>query len=288
MWSLIRRIRGFLIVLLILSLTFYIFSLNYKRHTIDSFQQVILNLTMPLFSAWTEVFHSVQNLLSRYVWLVKVEEENEALRKEIARLENELLAYKEAYVENHRLRRILEFRNTIEWKSVPALVVVNDLSGFFQSVIINRGSRDGIFENTPVVNEEGVVGRVLNVGKSFARVMLITDPASAVDVYVQRNRIRGIVVGKDFQSCALKYVRNDADIKPGDLLITSGKDGIFPEGLKVGIVKVNYKDPLKIFQQVEVTPLVRLTHIEEILILIPSESPHKELSEKNDSKKTSL
>jgi rod shape-determining protein MreC len=135
-------------------------------------------------------------------------------------------------------------------------------------------------ENTPVVNDEGVVGRVVNVSKSFSRVMLITDPASALDVYVQRNRVRGIVVGKDFQSCALKYVRNDVDIKPGDLLVTSGKDGIFPEGLKVGIVKVNYKDPLKIFQQVEVTPVARLAHIEEVLVLIPSEFPKQELDNK--------
>jgi rod shape-determining protein MreC len=192
-------------------------------------------------------------------------------------LENELIAYREAYFENQRLRRLLEFKNTIEWKSISALVVVNDLSGFFQSVIINRGKREGLLENIPVINDEGVVGRVLNVGNSFSRVMLITDPASAVDVYVQRNRVRGIVVGRDFQSCALKYVRNDVDIRTGDLLVTSGKDGVFPEGIKVGVIKANYKDPLKMFQQIEVTTLVRLSHLEEVLVLIPSTSIHQDL-----------
>ncbi|MCX7823128.1 MAG: rod shape-determining protein MreC [Syntrophobacterales bacterium] len=270
MWNLLRRVRGFLFVLFILLLTFYIFSLNYKRHTMDSIQQALLNLTVPIFSAWTEIFHSFQELVSKYLWLVRVEEENRALRKEIARLENELISYREAYFENQRLRRLLEFRNSIEWKSISALVVVNDLSGFFQAVIVNRGKQDGVFENIPVINDEGVVGRTINAGRNFSRVMLITDPASAVDVYIQRNRTRGIVVGKDFQHCALKYIRNDADVRPGDLLVTSGKDGVFPEGIKVGIVKANYKDPLKMFQQVEVTPLVRLNHIEEVLILIPS------------------
>lgn len=257
-------------VLFILVVTFYIFSLNYKRTSMDFLQRTVLNLTIPVFSAWTEVFRSVQDFVSRYFWLINVEEENRALRKEISRLENELIAYREAYFENQRLRRLLEFRNAIEWKSISALVVVNDLSGFFQAVIINRGKEDGIVENIPVINDEGVVGRVINAGQKFSRVMLITDPASAIDVYIQRNRTRGIVVGKDFQLCALKYVRNDADVRPGDLLVTSGKDGIFPEGIKVGVVKANFKDPLKMFQQVEVTPLVRLTHIEEVLVLIPS------------------
>lgn len=270
MWDLLRKIRGLLFVLFILILTFYIFSLNYRRHSIDSLQQTLLNLTVPIFSAWTEVFRSIQDLVSRYIWLVNVEEENRALKKEITRLENELIAYREAYFENQRLRRLLDFRNAIEWKSISALVVVNDLSGFFQAVIINRGKEDGIVENIPVINDEGVVGRTISAGKNFSRIMLITDPASAVDVYIQRNRTRGIVVGKDFQTCALKYIRNDADVRPGDLLVTSGKDGIFPEGVKVGLVKANYKDPLKMFQQVEVTPLVRLNHIEEVLILIPS------------------
>lgn len=272
-----RRIRGFLFVLFILVLTFYIFSLNYKRYSIDYLQETFLSLTMPVFSAWTEVLQSVQKAVSRYIWLVRVEEENEALRKEIARLENELIAYREAYFENQRLRRLLEFKNTIEWKSISALVVVNDLSGFFQVVIINRGKRDGIFEDMPVINDEGVVGRVLNSGNSFSRVMLVTDPASAVDVYVQRNRIRAIVVGRDLQSCSLKYVRNDADIRVGDLLVTSGKDGIFPEGIKVGVIKANYKDPLKMFQQVEVTPIVRLSHLEEVLVLVPSASIRQDL-----------
>ncbi|MGC8719859.1 MAG: rod shape-determining protein MreC [Thermodesulforhabdaceae bacterium] len=277
MWDFFRRIRGFLFVLFILVLTFYIFSLNYKRYSIDYLQETFLSLTMPVFSAWTEVLQSVQKAVSRYIWLVRVEEENEALRKEIARLENELIAYREAYFENQRLRRLLEFKNTIEWKSISALVVVNDLSGFFQVVIINRGKRDGIFEDMPVINDEGVVGRVLNSGNSFSRVMLVTDPASAVDVYVQRNRIRAIVVGRDLQSCSLKYVRNDADIRVGDLLVTSGKDGIFPEGIKVGVIKANYKDPLKMFQQVEVTPIVRLSHLEEVLVLIPSASIRQDL-----------
>jgi rod shape-determining protein MreC len=277
MWDFFRRIRGFLFVLFILVLTFYIFSLNYKRYSIDYLQETFLSLTMPVFSAWTEVLQSVQKAVSRYIWLVRVEEENEALRKEIARLENELIAYREAYFENQRLRRLLEFKNTIEWKSISALVVVNDLSGFFQVVIINRGKRDGIFEDMPVINDEGVVGRVLNSGNSFSRVMLVTDPASAVDVYVQRNRIRAIVVGRDLQSCSLKYVRNDADIRVGDLLVTSGKDGIFPEGIKVGVIKANYKDPLKMFQQVEVTPIVRLSHLEEVLVLVPSASIRQDL-----------
>ncbi len=271
MWKLLRRARSVLFVVFLVILTFYIFSLNYRRHYIDAIQNTFLTLTMPLFSAWTQVFRDVQQVFDRYINLVRTQEENELLRREVVRLENELLAYREAYIENQRLRRLLEFRDTLRWKSLAAVVVLNDLTGWFQTAVINRGRRDGVIENAPVVSDEGVVGQILNVGENFARVMLVTDPASAVDVFVQRNRLRGIVVGKDLQSCALKYVRNDADIRLGDLLVTSGKDGVFPEGLKVGVVGATYKDPIKMFQQVEVVPLAKLRAIGEVLVLLPSE-----------------
>ncbi len=271
MGKFLNRIRNFLFIILLVVLTFYVFSLNYKRSHIDYLQNIFLSLTIPIFSAWSQFFNEARDIISKYLLLTEVHEENERLKKEIARLESELLAYKEAYIENQRLKRLLEFKSSIEWKSITAVVVLNDLSGWFQTTIINRGKRDGISEDFPVVSDEGLVGRILSVGEGFSRVMLITDPASAVDVLVQRNRVRAILVGKDLTTCTLKYVKGDVDIKQGDLLITSGKDGVFPAGLKVGVVKAIYKDPLKMFQQIDVTPLAKLRNLEEVLVLIPSE-----------------
>ena len=97
--------------------------------------------------------------------------------------------------------------------------------------------------------------------------MLITDQDSAVDAVDQRNRVRGILRGKDANGCLLRYIRGNLDIKEGDLVITSGKDGVYPKGLRLGVVHAVYKDPVDLFQKIEVKPLVRLSALEEVLII---------------------
>ena len=110
----------------------------------------------------------------------------------------------------------------------------------------------------PVVNDEGVIGRILDVSDRHSRVLLITDQGSSVDAIDQRNRVRGILSGKDANGCILKYIRGNLDIKEGDLVITSGKDGIYPKGLRLGFVQAAYKDPVDLFQKIDVKPLVAL------------------------------
>jgi len=119
----------------------------------------------------------------------------------------------------------------------------------------------------PVVNDEGLIGRVLDVSDRYSRVLLITDQGSAVDAVDQRNRVRGILCGKDANGCLLKYIRGNLDIKEGDLVISSGKDGIYPKGLRLGVVRAVYKDPVDLFQKIDVKPLVRLSALEEVLII---------------------
>jgi hypothetical protein len=99
------------------------------------------------------------------------------------------------------------------------------------------------------------------------RVLLITDQGSSVDAIDQRNRVRGILCGKDPNGCLLKYIRSNLDIREGDLVITSGKDGVFPKGLRLGVIQAAYKDPVDLFQKIEVKPLVRLSALEEVLII---------------------
>jgi rod shape-determining protein MreC len=118
-----------------------------------------------------------------------------------------------------------------------------------------------------VVTSEGVVGRVIEVSLHTAKVLLITDPNSAMDVIVQRSRTQGIMEGKVEEVCVLKYVQKNEDVQVGDKVITSGLGGIFPKGLVTGTVtKVERKRP-GIFQYIEVTPSVDFSRLEEVLIL---------------------
>jgi len=264
----LRRLRGALLILVFISVFFYIFSLNFRTPSkMDYFQRSITETVSPPVQFFGRVFSAVEEMLKDYVWLKNVRRENEALKREVAELESRVTTYHEAYVENLRLRRLLDFKSTLKAETLAAQVTMHDLTGWFQTLMVDKGFRDGIAPDMAVVNDEGVIGRVLDVSDRHCRVLLITDPASSVDAIIQRNRVRGVLAGKDANGCLLKYVRGNLDIQVGDLLISSGKDGVYPKGLRLGVVQAAYKDPVDLFQKIEVKPLVRLSALEEVLII---------------------
>lgn len=264
----LRKLRGALFLLVLFSLFLYIFSLNFRPPVqMDVFQRVVIESLSPAMEALRYVTSSVGNVVKEYVWLKNLRHENQVLRDQVNEAQRTVTAYKEAYIENLRLRRLLDFKNTIRAEAIPAQVVLHDLTGWFQTLIVDKGFKDGIGPDMAVVNDEGVIGRILDVSDRYSRVLLITDPGSSVDAVIQRNRVRGILSGKDASGCILKYVRGNLDVQVGDLIITSGKDGIFGKGLRLGTVQGIFKDPVDLFQKIEVKPLVRLAALEEVLII---------------------
>lgn len=278
----LRRLRGALFLLVLLSLFLYIFSLNFRPpFQMDIFQRTVVESIGPVVQSLGHVTSSLENLVKEYVWLKNLRRENEILQDQVNQLQQKVTEYKEAYVENLRLRRLLDFKNTLQAKAIPAQVVLHDLTGWFQTLIVDKGFKDGIGPDMAVVNDEGVVGRILDVSDRYSRVLLITDPGSSVDAVIQRNRVRGILSGKDSNGCILKYVRGNLDVEVGDLIITSGKDGIFAKGLRLGVVQGIFKDPVDLFQKIEVKPLVRLSALEEVLIIKRETPVPSTLTEKN-------
>lgn len=264
----LRRLRGALLVCVFLGVFLYIFSLNFRPPSkMDVLQRIVVESLSPLFKSLGKVTSFLEDVVHEYVWLRDVRHENDSLRDRVASLEQMVTNYREAYVENLRLRRLVDFKSTIEAETVAAQVVVHDMTGWFQTLIVDKGFRDSIGPDMAVVNDEGVVGRVLDVSDRYSRVLLITDPGSAVDAIIQRNRVRGILGGKDSNGCILKYVRGNLDVQTGDLIITSGKDGIFPKGLRLGVVQGIFRDPVDLFQKIEVKPMVRLSALEEVLVI---------------------
>lgn len=264
----VRRLRGVLLIVVFISVFLYIFSLNFRTPPkMDFLQRTVTETVSPPIQFFGRIFSSVEEFVRDYIWLKNLRRENETLRKEIADLEGKITTYHEAYIENLRLRRLLDFRVSIKADTLAAQVLMHDMTGWFQTLMIDKGSRDGIAPDMAVVNDEGVIGRILDVSDRYCRVLLITDPGSSVDALIQRNRVRGILSGKDASGCMLKYVRGNLDIQVGDLVVSSGKDGIYPKGLRLGVVQAAYKDPVDLFQKIEVKPLVRLSALEEVLVI---------------------
>ncbi len=264
----LRRLRSALLIFLFFSVFLYILSLNFRSpERMDILQRIVVESILPFFKSVGKVSSFAEDLADEYVFLRQLRTENESLREQLASVEQRLIDYQEAYLENQRLRRLLDFKSTIQAETIPAQVVLHDLTGWFQTLMVDKGFRDQLAPDMAVVNDEGVVGRVLDVSDRYARVLLLTDPGSSIDAVIQRNRVRGIVSGKDANTCFLKYVRGNLDVQVGDLLTTSGKDDIFPKGLRLGTVTAVYKDPLDLFQRIEVKPLVRLSALEELLVI---------------------
>jgi rod shape-determining protein MreC len=206
--------------------------------------------------------------INKYVVLSHLQQENEELKSKLTLLQQQITDYHEAYIENLRLRRLLDFKNTLPAETIATRVVLHAPTGWFDTLVIDKGNKDGVEPDMALVNDEGIVGRVLNVSDRFSHVLLITDPESSVDALIQRNRVRGILKGKDLNTCVLSYVRSNLDVQSGDLVVTSGKDGIFPKGLRLGIVQKVHENPVNLFLDIEVKPLVRLGTLEEALLLV--------------------
>ena len=202
-----------------------------------------------------------------YLTLSGFKSENERLRKRILALEVERQRLLEAEATNRKLQKLLDFRVQLPGKPVTASIISNSASSWFQGCILDKGSADGVHKDMAVVTPLGVVGKVVSVTGRSAKVILLTDANSGIDVMVQRSRSRGIVSGSLDSGTVLKYMKRSEDVQVGDRLITSGLDGVFPKGLMAGtVIKVN-KQSLGLFQSIEVLPAVQSALVEEVLVV---------------------
>ncbi|HLK10031.1 MAG TPA: rod shape-determining protein MreC [Candidatus Binatia bacterium] len=212
--------------------------------------------------------------LNRALWhaersvvdLFRARQEVVALRARVRTLEQDTARLGELEQENARLHALVDLRETLRGNVVAAHVVGRDAGTLSRTLVIDRGERDGVAKGAAVLAPSGVVGHVFLAAPDAARVLLITDHNSGVDAVVQRTRARGIVEGQVDGGCMLKFVKRTEDVQVGDLIVTSGVDGIFPKGLPVGRVTAVDKRGQGLFQSVEVTPAVDPSALEEVLV----------------------
>jgi len=228
---------------------------------------VLMFIMRPLQIAAQGTVNWISGLHENYDTLAGFRSENERLRKRIQTLEVEQQRLLEAAATNHRLKQLLDFRGQLPGKVITASIIANNASSWFRSCTLDKGSADGVRKGMAVVTPLGVVGQVVAVTPRTAKVLLLTDPNSGIDVLVQRTRARGIVSGSLENGTILKYVKRSEDIQEGDRLLTSGTDGVFPKGMMAGIVIKVTKQHIGLFQFVEVLPAVQSARIEEVLVV---------------------
>jgi len=209
-----------------------------------------------------------------YIYLVGLESENRKLRELNARLLAELIRYREGYREGQRLKELLGLKEKLAYRTVAARVIGRNPSLLFKMVIINRGESDGVTIGSPVVTTTGVLGRVTEVSWNNARVLLIIDENSNISVRLEESRVEALLQGAS-SGCSLKYVPKTVGVKEGEVVLTSGIGGVFPNGLPVGVVRRVDKKEAGLFQKIEVTPYVDPLKVEEVLVLSSQEKKEK-------------
>lgn len=196
------------------------------------------------------------------------------LEERVARLELELQRREDQRLENVRLRALLGMEESLPFPAVAASVLANSARGTQKTFLIDRGSAAGLRPNLPVVNAQGVVGRVWTVGRGLSKVQMLIDAASGVATVVQRTRVQGVLVGRGDQLLELRYISALDEVAAGDLLLTSGQDGIYPRGLPVGVV-ADVREMGALELQVTVVPRVEFNRLEEILVLTGAGLPEE-------------
>jgi rod shape-determining protein MreC len=210
---------------------------------------------------------AVSSVVEGYIDLIGAKRTNAELKETIGKLELETQKIPELQSENERLKRLLHLAEQQPGRLIAARIVGEDVMNWFKCVLVDKGRSEGIRERMPVITPSGLVGQVIEVSKWHAKVMVVNDTNSAVDVYVPGKNTRGIAEGTGQTTLKLKYVLKNDDIEPGDKLITSGKDAIFPRGFLLGIVIAVDKNKPGLFSDIDIMPFNNFRKLDEVLIV---------------------
>ena len=201
-------------------------------------------------------------------------EQTKQQEQQLLTLRSRLLKLAQLEHENQRLRELLGSPVHKESRKMVAELLSVDSDPFSHQVLINKGALDGVYNGQPVINDQGVVGQVLHVGSTTSRVLLITDSSHGIPVRVLRNDLRAIASGSgELDKLELRNLPRNTDVQVGDLLVTSGLGGRFPEGYPVATVTRSDYVEGKPFAQIEAKPLVALDRLRYLLLLWTDKKP---------------
>ena len=230
--------------------------------------RLVLN---PVVSAqtWLSVrFQALQNAIAAPQDLARLQQRNSEMEAEVSRMQTEIIVLKQQISETRVLSALVDFaRVQPENRYLAATVIGRDPSPFLEYVIINRGSDDGLRRGMPVVTQQGLVGRIAAVTADAARVQLITDPASTINVKLEPSGAQAVIRGEVSGEISLAMIPQSAPVEIGDLILTSGLGGNYPTNILVGQVTGVRRRETDLFQSASVQPVVDFNQLEIVLII---------------------
>ena len=268
----VRRVVFTILVLLIVAATVF-FLVFRSGEQISIFENAVGSLITPVQNFFRTVTTDVKTFFTNWHNYDTLQANYDALEFENEQLKMELVNAEEAQNENARLKTLMDAKDTYDaLDPIYAKVIARESGPWFKEFSINRGTNHGVTPGMAVVNGDGLIGRVDKVGLNFAKVISIIDTRSAVACLMQRTRDNGVMRGQiandaDVAECFVYYLPNINSISPGDVVVTSGTDSVYPKGIKIGTVSALSLDAGSDGTYAVVTPSVDFQRLEEVFIL---------------------
>jgi rod shape-determining protein MreC len=263
-----RLIKLVAAILVFLYLGLQLLSFNFqKKGNLRTPERIIVAITAPAQNLVTGIANGFSAIGHHYFLLSGVARENETLAAERDHLKAKLVHLGEMEAENGRLRELLELGKPKGLTITGAELTARGMSPYERTIRIGKGSRDGLTPGMAVIHSKGVVGQVIEALPDRSDILLITDQASAIDVLDQRSRVRGILRGNRYDELKFEFVPKNEDLKVGDEVVSSGLDGVYPEGIPVGTITAVGKGSGQLFLSATVRPHVDVMGLEEVAIV---------------------
>ncbi len=264
------RHKNTVVLATVLLAQFLALAVQVKRQTAEGPVRLIRFLTVSAIAPFERVFiysgQSMRGVWTNYIDLRNVRSENARLKAESEQMRLERAREQEDARQARRIQALLGFKE--QWIDVTVAAQVIGTSGTESSRVLylDKGTKDGIRADMPVITPDGVVGKVLTVYGETAQVLVMNDPTSGVGATLVDSRLQGIVKGTSTGEVQLSYIMGDETVKPGEALVTSGGDRVFPKGLPIGTV-ANVSMGRNLFLDIKVKPAADLNRLEEVLVI---------------------
>jgi len=265
--------RPVLITIIIIFVLIGLMVMTAGEQNMSGGESIVGTVLMPVQGWVYSATDSVYTFFMRVFAPPDLQAENKEMREQLVQYQSDLNTLEELQKENERLKELLSYKDDhMEYEIVTARITGKNIGNWFSIFTINRGVLDGVQADMPVITADGLVGRVIETGATWSRVMSIIDADSGVSAIVELTRDNGVVSGTALTNTAnplleMSFLPLDADLLPGYRVITSGLGGVFPKGLIIGDTVEITRGSDNTQEAAYVKPAVDFLHLEEVMII---------------------
>ena len=270
----IRQRSGYLFLAVMLGHILLISAQVSSKSGVPILEAVTFGIFAEVQRAATSGASAVTQVWSSYVGLRQVRGENEALKRQLAASQVEVQQQRALAERSRGFEQLLQLRERVALQTVAAEIIGAGATPDFRTVTIDKGTNDGLLKDMAVISPAGVIGRIVVPSARAAKVQLLIDRNAAAGALIERSRAQGVVIGAGDERLLMDYVSEVADVAVGDVVVTSGIDGIFPKGFVIGRVESVEKSG-GAYKRIVVRPAADSSGIEEVLVIVAPTAPRE-------------